>query len=165
MNRQESISGKQIVIFTLGEIRYALYLSVVERVVQAVGITLLPKVPDFILGVISVEGQITPVVNVRHRLHLPAHDVDPDDQFVLARTSRRIVALVVDRVIGVRELTDREFVKAAQVMPGVEYIHGLAKLDDELVLICDLDQFLSFADDQELELIMDRRIAEEGGRI
>ncbi len=141
----------QIVLFTLDEPRYALRLSVVERVVRAVEITILPKTPPHILGVINYQGQIIPVVDIRQRLHLPQHDLGPNDQFILAHTSQRLVALLVDSVTGIQELEERELVVSDQVLPDVAYIHGLAKLAGDLVLICDLDQFLSTAEEHELE--------------
>ena len=134
----------QIVVFTLDEPRYALNLAAVERVVRAVEVTLLPQVPEIVLGVVNVQGEIAPVVDIRKRLHLPAREMHLDDRLILARTSRRLVALLVDAVVGCRELTDREMVPADQILPGTEYIHGLAMLEDNLVLICDLDQFLAF---------------------
>lgn len=140
----------QILVFTLDEPRYALNLAAVERVVRAVEITPLPKAPEIVLGVINVQGQIVPVVDVRKRLHLPAREMHLDDQFIIARTSRRLVALVVDSVVGIRALADQEMVSAQQALPCAEYIHGVAKLADNLVLICDLDQFLSLLEERML---------------
>ena len=151
MSNLQQTDSNQILVFTLDEPRYALYLSAVERVVRAVEITQLPKAPQFVLGVINVQGQIIPVVDIRQRLHLPARDLNPDNQFIIAHTSRRRVALVVDSVAGTRQLADRELVNAEQVMPGAEYIHGVAKLEDRLVIICDLDQFLSFDEERVLD--------------
>lgn len=151
MSNPQLTYSKQILLFALDESRYALYLSAVERVVRAVETTPLPKAPGFVLGVINVQGQVIPVVNIRQRLHLPLHDLSPGDQFILAHTSQRRVALVVDIVVGTRKLEDRELVNSDQVLTGAEFIHGVAKLDDGLVLICDLDQFLSFDEERVLE--------------
>lgn len=159
MNNRQPTDSKQILVFTLDEPRYALNLSAAERVVHAVEITVLPKAPEFVLGVINVQGQVIPVVDIRQRLHLPTRELGLDDQFILARTSRRLVALVADSVEGIHELAERELVTAEQVMPGAEYIHGLAKLKDDLVLICDLDQFLSF----DGERVLDAALAPSGG--
>jgi len=143
--------SKQILLFSMDEPRYALELAVVERVVQAVEITPLPKAPPLVVGVISVQGQIIPVVDIRQCFGLPPHDLNLNDQFILARTSQRRVALVVDAVNGIRHLTKREQVAADQVMPGTGYIRAVAKVDDTLVLICDLDQILPFDFEQVLD--------------
>jgi purine-binding chemotaxis protein CheW len=150
MSDLQSTDQKQIVVFTLDEPRYALFLSAVERVIRAVEITHLPKAPEIVLGVINLQGQVIPVVDIRQCIHLPAREMNIDDRFIIARTSRRLVALVVNAVDGVRGLAEREMATAEQVLPGAEYIHGVAKLEGNLVLICDLDQFLSFDEEQAL---------------
>jgi len=162
MSNLKATNQKQIVVFSLDERRYALNLSAVERVVWAVEITPLPKAPGFVLGVINYQGQIIPVVDIRQRLNLPQRDMISDDQLILARTSRRLVALVADSVAGIHELPDRESVAAEQVLPGAEYIHGAAKLDGNLVLICDLDQFLPFAEERKLEAALAGNVTKTG---
>jgi purine-binding chemotaxis protein CheW len=157
-NSFQGTDQKQIVVFTLDEPRYALFLSAVERVIRAVEITRLPKVPEIVLGVINLQGQIIPVVDVRQCFHLPAREMSLDDRFIIARTSSRRVALVVNSVAGIRQLADREMVTAEQVLPCAAYIRGVAKLEDNLVLICDLDQFLSFDEEQMLNAALARRL-------
>jgi purine-binding chemotaxis protein CheW len=141
-----------IVMFTLDEPRYALYLSAVERVVRAVEITPLPKAPDIVLGIINFGGRIIPVLDIRKRFHLIAREMKPDDRFIIAQTAQRQVAIVVDSVTGVRELTEAETVNARQVMPFARYLKGAAKLDGNLVLIHDLDQFLSIDEESALNI-------------
>jgi purine-binding chemotaxis protein CheW len=159
MSNIQKIDPKQIVIFSLDEPRYALYLAAVERVVQAVEITLLPvkRAPEFVQGVINFQGLVIPVLAIRKRLQLPRRDLDLNDLFIIAHTARRLVALVVDAVTGVHELTGQELVNIEQVLSGTEYIHGLVKLNDDLLLICDIDQFLSITD----ERILDKALSKD----
>lgn len=147
----EQSTPNQIVVFALDEQRYALPLSAVERVVRAVEITPLPKAPEVVLGVIDAQGQVIPVVDVRRRFRLPSRPVDEDDRLILARTSRRRVALVADSVAGVHEPADREMVSAKLELPFAEYIQGVAKTPDGLILIHDLDRFLSLDEEQLLD--------------
>lgn len=140
-----------LVVFTLEGQRCALHLSAVERVVRAVEITPLPKAPEIVLGVINAQGQILPVVDVRRRFRLPARELTLDDRLILARTARRLVALVADSVVGIRALSTREMVGAEQALPFAAYIRGVAKLEDGLVLIYDLDQFLSLDEESVLD--------------
>ena len=141
----------QIVVFSLDEPRYALDLSTVERVVRAVEITPLPKAPEIVLGVINMQGQVVPVVDVRKRFRLPGREINIDDRFIISRTSRRLVALVADDVVGVKRLGNREIVSAEQALPFAEYIKGVAKVEDDLVLIYDLDRFLSLDEEEKLD--------------
>jgi len=133
----------RVAVFTLGDQRYALPLSAVERVVRVVEVTPLPQAPDIVLGVVNVQGRIIPVVNPRRRFRLPERDIALSDQLVIAHTTRRPVALVVDAVTGVLEYSGREAVGARDIVPGMEYVEGVVKMADGLVLIHDLDRFLS----------------------
>lgn len=140
-----------LVVFTLEGQRCALHLSAMERVVRAVEITPLPKAPEIILGVINAQGQIIPVVDVRRRFRLPAREMTLDDRFIIARTSKRFVALVADSVVRIRALSNREMVSAEQALPFAAYIRGVAKVEDGLFLIYDLDQFLSLDEESKLD--------------
>jgi|APSaa5957512622_1039677.scaffolds.fasta_scaffold30496_2 purine-binding chemotaxis protein CheW len=155
MNNPQPTDAQKILLFTLDEPRYALNLSAVERVVRSVEIIPLPKAPQCVLGVINVQGEIIPVVDIRPRLGLPRREVSLGNQFILAHTSRQRVALVADSVTGIRQLAEGEMVTTDQALPGAQYIHGLAKLDEGIVLICDLDQFLVFDDELKLEAVLE----------
>ena len=142
---------RDIVIFSLDEPRYALPLSLVERVVRIVEITPLPKATDIVMGVINMHGQIIPVINVRRRFLLPEREIRLEDQLIIARTPRRLVALVADSVSGVHNLEERELVIAKQELPYAGYIEGVVKVEQGLFLICDLDQFLSLEEEKSLD--------------
>jgi purine-binding chemotaxis protein CheW len=136
----DSSESAQWVVFCLDAGRYALPLSSVERIVRAAHITPLPRAPDNILGVLNVQGQVLPVYNLRQRFGLPERSIDLEDQFVIARTTRRTVVLVVDSAQGVIE---RHAVAAAGTAPDSTDIRGVIALEDGLVLIHDLNRFLS----------------------
>ena len=147
-------SSREFVVFSLDEQRYALHLSVVKTTVRAVEVTPLPKAPDIVVGVINVKGQIIPVVNVRQRFDLPEREMELSDRLIIAITSRRTVALLADAVMGVVELGAQQVVATEEVLPGVEYVEGVLKLPDGLVLIHDLDSFLSLDEESTLNAAM-----------
>ncbi len=67
---------------------------------RAVEVMPLPKAPPIVIGVINVEGRILPVLNARGRVGLPHKEITSSDQFLIARTARRHVVLVIDEVEG-----------------------------------------------------------------
>lgn len=140
-----------LVAFTLDQRRYALHLSAVERVVPVVDITPLPKAPDIVLGVVDVRGRIIPAINIRRRFGLPERQLILSDELIIARTSQRTVALLVDGVGGVVSLASGRVIAAQKIVPGLEYLEGIAKLDDGMILIHDLDTFLSLEEEHSLE--------------
>jgi purine-binding chemotaxis protein CheW len=133
----------QLVVFVLDEQRYALHLSAVERIVRAIEITSLPNAPEIVLGIINVQGQIIPVVNPRKRFRLSERELRLSDQLIIAHTSRRTVALVADAVGGVVERAEEDVMAADSIIPAMGYVEGVAKLEDGMVYIHDLDEFLS----------------------
>lgn len=141
----------RIVVFILHDLRCGLPLAAVERVARAVEVSRLPRAPDIVLGVVNVQGRVIPVVNLRRRFRLPERDVALSDHLVVAHTTRRPVALVVDAVSGVLEYSAREAVAARDIVPGIEHVGGVVKLADGLLLIHDLDTFLSLEEETALD--------------
>jgi purine-binding chemotaxis protein CheW len=142
------------VVFTIDERRYALKLETVERIVRVVDIDPLPKAPGIVLGVVNVRGTIMPVVNVRKRFNVPERELELSDELILARAGPRALALVVDAVIGVVELSESEATPAAAILPGLAYVEGVARLEGGLTFIHDLNTFLSLEEARALEAAM-----------
>ena len=69
----------------------------------------------------------------------------------MAHTPRRTLAMMVDAVTGVAECDERDWVAVETIVPGTGYLQGIVKLADEMVLIHDLDTFLSLDEEQSLE--------------
>ena len=141
----------QLVIFTLDEQRYALHLSSVERAIRMIEVTPLPTAPEIVIGVVNVHGAVVPVLNIRKRFHLPEREPDFGDQLIIAHTARRDVALVVDTVSDMVTLPAMELVAPETILPQLELVEGVVKLEDGMVFIHDLAAFLSLEEDQALE--------------
>jgi purine-binding chemotaxis protein CheW len=146
---------QQLVVFTMDGQRYAVPLSVVDRVVRMVEITPVPRIPQIVLGVINAQGRIIPVVDIRKRFCLPARAPHLSDQLLIARTSKRAVALVVDAVSEVMTLSSQEVVLGETILAHWDYVTGVVKRPDGLILIHDLDRFLSLEEEQGLHHALD----------
>lgn len=133
----------QWVVFSLDQGRYALPLASVDRIVRAVHVTPMPRAPGIVLGAIDVQGRVLPVFNIRRRFGLPERTIDPAAHFLIAHTARRTVVLVIDAAQGVLEHAATAVTPAANIAGELEHIHGVIQLDDGLVLIHDLEHFLS----------------------
>ena len=143
--------SKQLVVFTRDSQQYALPLASVQRVVRTVEVTPLPKAPEIVQGVIDIQGNIVPVMSMRKRFGLAEPEVSLSDQLIVADTATRSIALLVNAVTGVIERTGEEITKAEKIVPGSEYVEGIAKLEDGILLIHNLDRFLSKKEDRQLD--------------
>ncbi len=147
--------SEKLAIFTLEEQRYALRLAVVERVVHAVAISPLPQAPEIVLGIINIQGMIIPIINVRRRFLLPEREIALTNRLIIARAARRSVGLVVDTVSDVMEYPEQNITETENILPGLEYVEGVMKLEDGMVYIHDLDLFLSLEEETSLAQAME----------
>jgi purine-binding chemotaxis protein CheW len=121
-----------------------------------VEITPLPGAPDIVLGAINVEGDIVPVLNIRRRLRLPPQEIRVSDHILIAQVPGRAVALVIDEADDVIEREQSAVIGSDVIVPGLEHIQGIVKLDGGLVLIHDLDKFLSLNEARALDEAIER---------
>lgn len=138
------------VIFTLDGIRHGLPLAAAERVLPMVAVTPLPGAPDVVLGMIGLHGEPIPVVDVRRRLGLAPREYGAAAHILIASTPRRTVSIPVDEVLGIESIDSAAVAEADSVVPGLGPVAGIASLPDGLVLIHDLDAFLSLEDERAL---------------
>lgn len=152
MPADENNSGRvSLVTFRLDDRHFALHLSVVDRVLPAAAPTPLPGAPPIVLGVLDVAGAIVPVVDIRQRFRLPPRDIELSDRIIVARTERRTLALIANTVNGVIEVPADAVMTPTAVFPGPEYVEGVVQLADGLVLIHNLETFLSLDEEQALD--------------
>jgi purine-binding chemotaxis protein CheW len=146
--------------FLLDGTLYALRLDTVERVVHAAALTPLPGAPAIVLGLIDLEGRIVPVVHIRARFRLPEREMGIDDCIIIATTGRRTLGILVDAPGEVMEVAEADIERGTGVLMGSDYIEGVVRLDIGLVLIHDLESFLSLEEEKSIAGAM----AEMGGK-
>ena len=134
---------QQLVAFSLDDSKFALHLLAVQRIVRVVEVTILPKAPDIVVGIINLQGQLIPVFDLRMRFGLPTRETRLNDQMIIATTVKRTVALIVDSVDDVIETPAEHIFAAEKILPDLEYVEGVLKMEDGMVFIHDLERFLS----------------------
>jgi purine-binding chemotaxis protein CheW len=142
---------RKLVTFSLDDRKFALYVSAVQRIIRVVEVTPLPKAPDIVSGIINMQGQVIPVFDIRMRFHLPAREVQLNDELIIADTAKRTVALLVDSVNDVIETPEEKIIAAEQILPELEYVEGVMKTEGGMVLIHDLEKFLSLHEEKALD--------------
>lgn len=143
MEALQPAPAKSFVLFRVDGKRFAIELATTERILHAVEVTPLAGAPDVVLGIINVRGTIVPVYNLRRRLGLAEREIDVTDQILLARSTRRTVALVVDAVIGVVERWVSDEADGTAVADTLQ-------LEDGPVPIQHVETFLSPAEEEVL---------------
>lgn len=137
---------------------HAIPLERVREVVRAAAVTPLPGAPPVVEGVLNVRGSVVPVLDVRRRFGYPERPLRPDDHLVVAVARQRAVILRADTATGILEVEDDRIEAAPRFAAGRELVAGVAKLEDGLVLIHDLDAFLSEAEAASLDAAIAREL-------
>lgn len=145
---------KHFIVFKLEDKTFALPLGPVERVVRAVDITPLPEAPPIIPGIINYKGNILPVVDIRSRFLLSQQELKINHQFIIVRTSKRTIALHVDTVTGNIEKVNADMVPPNDIIEGVQFLEGVLKLEDGIMLVPDLDKILTHQEEKALNKAM-----------
>jgi purine-binding chemotaxis protein CheW len=156
----------RLLTFELAGQRYALKATDVIEIQRAVAIARLPRCPAIVEGAINVRGRLVAVLDVRSRFGLPPDPLAPSNHFILAQLTRatahgvRTVAIRVDRALDLVIVNRDRIDDGRSAIPGVEFVAGLAKLDDALIVIHDLDAFLSIDEAKDLERALSQREAD-----
>ena len=120
--------------------------SAVGEIVRAVAITALPGAPPIIEGTINLRGRIVPVVDLRHRLGMPAVALAPEQYLVALTVGDRVVVIRVDDVYDVADVDQGTLSTSAGLSPTLRGLAGIAATPDGLVVIHDVDSFLTDAE-------------------
>ncbi len=133
----------QLVTFRLGEEEYAVDILNVQEVNKMVDITHVPNAVGYLEGVINLRGRVIPVINLRKKFGLAAKDSDAQSKIMVVDVGTT-VGLIVDSVSEVLRISPDRVEPAPPMATGVdsEYIKGIGKLEDRILILLDLRKLL-----------------------
>jgi purine-binding chemotaxis protein CheW len=132
----------QLVGFRLDNEDYAIAITMIQEIILMKPITRIPQVPDFIEGLINLRGSVIPIVNLRKRFGLSAREVDDETRTIVVNIHDKTVGCVVDAVTQVMRINRDQIQPPPLSVLAIshQYIAGLARLDDRLLIILELEQ-------------------------
>jgi len=134
----------QMVIFKLANEDYGLPISKVQEINRMVAVTKLPRTPDFIEGIINLRGRVIPVVDLRKRFGFSSLDHQDDTRIMVVDISGQTVGLVVDAVHEVVTVKGDSIEPPPQSFDAnAQFVQGIAKLADRLVVMLDIDHVIT----------------------
>ena len=140
--------NNQVVRFRIGKEAFGVEIGSVQEIVTVPEITKVPDTPDFLEGIINLRGKIVSVIDLRKRLRLDGAARDKKNRILVSEISGRVVGLIVDEVSEVLKLAHDRIEPPPDLVnsAGVEYITGVGKIDDKIILLLDLGKILSAQD-------------------
>ena len=135
----------QLVTFSIGEEEFGVDILKVQEIIRTMEITKVPRAPHFVEGVINLRGKVIPIIDLRKRFGLESRDHDKHTRIIVIEIKSMIVGFVVDSVSEVLRIPSSTVEPPPPVLAGLEseYISGVGKLEDRLLILLDLDRLLS----------------------
>lgn len=140
---------REFLAFALNGEDFALPLGAVREILKLAPITEVPRARSHVLGILSVRGRITTVIDLRRRLRMPASAPTKASRILLVEGQGEVVGLLVDEVYQVYRLHEEEIELAAVVAGDLsEYVLGIGRpgggeeTDDEILILLDPDPLL-----------------------
>lgn len=136
---------KQLVVFELADEQYGLDITTVESIIKMQPITKMPHAPSFLEGITNLRGVVVPVMDLRRRFGLESKPADRDTRIVVANMNDTQIGIVVDAVSQVLRIQDEAIEPPPSLSTTIDssFISGIAKLDDQLVILLDHEKILS----------------------
>jgi purine-binding chemotaxis protein CheW len=140
--------SEQLVVFGLADEYYGVEIGAVNTIIRMQEITEIPRSPEFVEGVINLRGSIIPVIDLRKRFSLPVGEVTKASRIVVVEAAGQLIGMVVDAVTETLRLSQESIEPPSPIVTSVdsEYVRGVGKLDNRLVILLDLDKILSNRD-------------------
>ena len=150
MNQNTKIDReeKQLVIFDLAQEAYGVDINTVREIIRMQEITNVPRTPEFVEGVINLRGNVIPVVDLRKRFGLPATETTKDSRVVVVDISGQDIGMVVDAVTEVMRIPTDSVEPPSSVITTADsdYLEGIVKLDNRLIIMLSLSRVFSEED-------------------
>ena len=134
----------QLVSFTIGDEEFGVDILKVQEINRMLAVTRVPNSPEYIDGVINLRGKVIPIIDLRRRFQMERREHDKNTRIVVVELSGKVVGFVVDAVSEVMRIPKSVTEPPPPIVAGIdaEYITAVAKLEDRLLILLDLEKVL-----------------------
>ncbi len=134
----------QLVSFNIGSEEFGVDILKVQEINRMVDITKVPQAPHYVEGVINLRGKVIPIIDLRKRFSLEVKAHDKNTRIVVVDIGGNIMGMIVDAVSEVLRLPSDTIEPPPELVTGInsEYIKGVAKLEDRLLIFLDLSKVI-----------------------
>lgn len=143
-NVESTVGRRQLVVFSLADEAYGVDIYKIREIIRVPAITKVPRAPEYVEGVINLRGGVIPVLDLRKRFGLEKGEESDDRRIVVTELGNQTVGMVVDGVSEVLEVDASEIDLPSEYVATVDtqYITGIVKTDQKLIILLDLEQVL-----------------------
>ena len=141
---EQSMNERQLVIFQLAGERYGVNIQDVREIIRTQAVTKIPSAPEHVLGVIDLRDTVIPVIDLRQRLSLEVRAETDDNRIVVVEAHGQQVGVLVDAVQEVLRIQEDRVQANSAIVTTADsyYIEGVARLDEGLLILLDIEKAL-----------------------
>lgn len=134
----------QLVSFKIGHEEFGVDITKVQEINRMVEITKVPQAPAYVEGVINLRGKVIPIIDLRNRLGVELKEYDKNTRIVVVDIEQHVMGMIVDSVSEVLRIPVSTIEPPPDIATGMnsEYIQGVAKLEDRLLIFLDLSHVI-----------------------
>lgn len=146
----------KVIVFQLDQKQYGVNLQQVLSIERLQAITQIPLTSSFIKGVMNLRGNIIPVIDLREKLDLGHTEQTEATRVLIVQIDTSKVGLVVDTATDVIDLNTSMIEPAPDLIVGItkEYLMGVAKLGDSLLVLLDIEHVLNLKEKEKIQEAM-----------
>jgi purine-binding chemotaxis protein CheW len=138
----EAHGTMQLVSFKLGKEFYGIEITKVREIILIAEITCIPETPHFLKGLINLRSTVIPVIDLRARFGLPETELTDESRIMVLQASGKTIGIMVDAVSEVLRVKRDQIAPPPPTVAGLgrDYLNGLVKLDDRLLILLEIDK-------------------------
>ena len=143
----------KIIVFKMNGQQFGLDVNQVRSIERLQSITKVPQTEDFIKGVVNLRGEITPIVELKERLSLGQTKYNSETRILIVALDNLQVGLLVDSATDVIDIDASIIESAPKIMQNINsnIVRGVAKLEENLLIILQLKYLFSYEEIQKIE--------------
>ncbi|MFS0672457.1 chemotaxis protein CheW [Ornithinibacillus sp. 179-J 7C1 HS] len=141
----ETATEKKVIVFQLKDEEFAVSVQQIGSIERIQPITRVPNTAEFVKGVINLRGVVTPIIDLRSRLGIEETAYTDSTRIIIVNLEEMEVGLIVDAANDVIDISTDSIEPAPEVIGAVnaDYIEGVAKLENRLLILLDLKMVLT----------------------
>ncbi len=141
-NKTEDI--EQLVGFVVGEEEFAVPILSIQEIIKPIEWTKVPFVPDYILGVFNLRGNVLPLIDLRIKFGASSADIDENTRFIVMKIKNEDVAFIIDRLTSALRIPKKNILPPPDTYSNEdEIIEGVGRLDDgRIITILKIDNII-----------------------
>ncbi len=139
-----SVSEEKYLTFPLNKEEFGIDIQCITEIVGILSITEVPDMEYYIKGVINLRGKIIPVIDVRKRFNMEEKEYNDRTCIIVVNLDDLVVGLIVDTVSEVVNIPVNQIESSSVISneAGANYIKGMGKIGDRVIIILDIEQLL-----------------------